>query len=94
MNIFKYLNTGKFTPEEPFTNTYIKEAYDSEHARTDTKLLGVILYAKYEREDLHKVMETQCPHLTMKQRNALIKLLQILDKLFDGKLGACKTDPV
>ena len=39
-------------------------------------------------------METQCQHLTMKQRNDLLKLLQTLEDLFDGTLGTWKTDPV
>ena len=29
MYVFKELNTGKITPEESFTNAYIKELYDS-----------------------------------------------------------------
>ena len=43
---------------------------------TETKLLSVILYAKYEKADLHQVIETQCHHLTMTQRKYLLKLLQ------------------
>ena len=73
---FKYLNTGKFTPKELFTNYYIKEVYESEHTRTTTKRLGVILDAKYEQLDLHKLMETQCRNLTVTQRNEFLKLLQ------------------
>ena len=45
--IFKYLNTGKITPEELFTNAYFKEVYKSEHVRTATKQFRVILDAKY-----------------------------------------------
>ena len=67
--IFKDLNIGKITPEESFTNVYIEEVYGSEHVRTATKLLHVILYAKYEKSDLHKVMENQCQHSTITQRN-------------------------
>ena len=47
-----------------------------EHVHTATKLLCVILDAKYDKADLHKVMETQCQHLTVTQRNELLKLLQ------------------
>ena len=43
---FKYLNTGGNTPEELFINAYTEEVYDSEHARTATKLLSLVLYAK------------------------------------------------
>ena len=39
-------------------------------------------------------METQCQHLTITQRNSLLKLLQIFDELFSGTLGTLKTDPV
>ena len=54
--VFKYLNTGKITPEECFTNDYVKEVYESENVSTTTKQLRVILYAKYKKLDLHKVM--------------------------------------
>ena len=70
--IFKDSNTGKITPEESFTNAYVKELYESEHVRTAEKRLHVILDAKYEKEDLHKVMENQCQHLTTTQRNELL----------------------
>ena len=39
-------------------------------------------------------MENQCQHLTMTQRNELIKLLQKFEELFDGTLGTWKIDPV
>ena len=40
-------------------------------------------------------METQCQHLTITQRNDLLKLLlQKYEQLFDGTLGIWKTDPV
>ena len=37
MYTFKDLNTGKITPEESFTNTYVEEVYESEHVCTATK---------------------------------------------------------
>ena len=43
----KILNTRKITPEESFNNAYTKELYESYHVRTATKLLCVILDAKY-----------------------------------------------
>ena len=45
--IFKDLNTGKIKPEEPFTNDYVEEVYESEHVHTTTKRLRVILDAKH-----------------------------------------------
>ena len=70
---FKILNTGKITPEELFTNAYIKKGHESEHLCIPTKRLRVILDAKYENVDLHEVMETECQHLTITQCNELLK---------------------
>ena len=39
-------------------------------------------------------MENQCQHLTMTQRNELLKLLQNFEEFFDGTLDTWKTDPV
>ena len=94
MYICKYLNTEKITPEELFTDAYVKEVYESENVRTATKWLRVILDAKYEKSDLHKVIENKCQHLTMTQRNELLKLLQKIEELFDGTLRTLKIDPV
>ena len=53
---FKYLNTGKITPDKSSTNDYVEEVYESEHVRTYTKKICVTLDSKYENTDLHKVM--------------------------------------
>ena len=89
--IFKDLNTGKISPEGQFTNAYFVEVYESEHVCNSTKVLRVILDAKYEKADLHKVMENQYQHLTMTQRNELLKLLQKIEELFHGTLIIWKT---
>ena len=47
MYIFKYFNTGGIKPVELLNNAYVEELYESEHVRTDTKRLRVILDAKY-----------------------------------------------
>ena len=39
-------------------------------------------------------MENQCQHLTMTQRNELLKLLQKFVELFNVSLGIWKTDPL
>ena len=39
-------------------------------------------------------MKNQCQHLTMTQRNELLKLLQIFEELLDRTIGTCKTYPV
>ena len=92
--VFKYLNTGNIKPEYVFTDAYAKEVHDSEHVCTATKQLRAISYTKYEREYLHKFMKTQCQHLTMTQRNDLLKLLQKFEPFFNGTIGTWKTDPV
>ena len=43
--IFKDMNTWKITPEESFTNSYVKEVHESDHVRTTKKWLREILYA-------------------------------------------------
>ena len=53
---FKDLNTGSITPKESFNKAYVEEVYESEHVRTAIKRLRVILYAKYEKSNLHKIM--------------------------------------
>ena len=67
--LLKTLNIGEIKPEELFTDAYVEEVYESEHLRTSNKVLRVILDAKYEKADLHKVMETQRQNLTMKKHN-------------------------
>ena len=37
----------EITPAASFTNSYAEEVYESEHVRTSTKCLHVILDAKY-----------------------------------------------
>ena len=56
MHKFKYLNTGKLTPEESLMNSYTEENYEQEKIHPDNKQLRVILYDKYEKANLHKVM--------------------------------------
>ena len=91
---FKILNTDTITSAEYFTYAYVKGVYESEHVSTAAKQLHVILDAKHKHENLHKVMENQCQHLTMTQRNKLLKLLQISGELFYVTLDTWKTDPV
>ena len=90
MYVFKYLNTGKITPEESFNNAYAEEEYESEYVHTSNNQLHVIFDAKYENADLHKIMENKFQHLTMTQCNELLKLLQKLEELFNGTLGTRK----
>ena len=49
---FKYLYSGKITPEEWFMNAYAEEVYELEQVHTSTKQLCSTLDAKYENIDL------------------------------------------
>ena len=42
------------------------------------------------KEQIYKVMENQCQHLTMTQRYELLKLLLKIEDLFDGTFGTWK----
>ena len=53
-----------------------------------------ILYAKYEKDDLNKVMTKQCQHINAKERDRLLSLLSKYEDLFDGTLGTWNTTPV
>ena len=49
-----------------------------------------ILRAKYEKADLKKEVEDNYPQLNSKQRKHLTKLLENVEKLFNGTLGTWK----
>ena len=44
-------------------NYCVEEVYESEQVRTSKKLLRTILYNKYEKADLNKLMKNQCQPL-------------------------------
>ena len=56
--------------------------------------MPIILDAKYEKSDLNMVMTKKCKHLSTKEQERLLKLLQQFECLFDGTLGTRKTDLV
>eukprot|EP00957_Ditylum_brightwellii_P095188 7249676-Ditylum_brightwellii.AAC.1 len=49
-----------------------------------------ILKAKYEKVNLRKEVEDNCPQLNSSQRKQLSKLLTKFERLFDGTLGTWK----
>ena len=57
-----------------------------EQVRTASKILSVILDAKYKKENLNKVMNTQYQHQTETQRNEFLNLLQKSEEMFGGTL--------
>ena len=57
-------------------NTYAEEIDESEQFRTSTKQLRTILDDKYKKADFNEFMINRFQHLTEKQHNELLKLLQ------------------
>ena len=53
-----------------------------------------MLDARYEKEDLNKVIKNQCQYLTETKCNELLKLLLKFEEIFDGTRGTWKTDPL
>ena len=53
-----------------------------------------ILDAKYEKADIRQTVLDNCKHLTLRQQQALIHLLESFEELFDGTLGDWDTEPV
>jgi hypothetical protein len=53
-----------------------------------------ILDAKYEKADLHSMVDEHCKHLPLPDQNKLLDLLTEYEDLFDGTLGEWNTEPV
>ena len=56
-------------------NAYAEEIHELEQVCTPTKWLSVILYDRYEKEYLNKVMIKPMKNLIEVKRNELLKLL-------------------
>ena len=54
---FKYLNTGKITPEEYFINAYKEELFESEQVHNFTKRWRTLVYAKHKKAYLSKLIK-------------------------------------
>ena len=68
-------------------NTYADKVCVSEQVRTYTKQLRTVLDAKYEKEDLNKLVKNKCQHLTEEKINKLLKVLQKYEDLLNVMLG-------
>ena len=53
-----------------------------------------ILDAKYKKADLHSVVDTNFPHLSLADQNKVLDLLTKYEDLFDSTLGDWNTEPV
>lgn len=67
-------------------NTY-NEAMEPSSTKEATERVVKILDAKYEKADLPKVVEENCPNLTNDQKEALLKVLTRHESMFEGTLG-------
>ena len=63
-------------------------------SRVATNRVTQILNAKYEKANLLEVIDINCKHLNIDQRNKLLRLLVQYEELFDGTLGDWKGESV
>jgi hypothetical protein len=61
---------------------------------TDAERIQGIIESKYTPGDLPKIAVEECTHLDKAERRQLLHLLQKYEDLFNGSLGAWKTDPI
>lgn len=75
-------------------STLLKANQEPVATREQTERTTKNLDAKYEKADLPAIVAENCKHLTARQQQALLKLFQDFEILFDGSLGDWKTKPV
>ena len=68
-------------------NNLYREATEPTISKAATSRVTKILDAKYDKANLPKVVEDNCKHLQVQERNALLRLLLQHEILFDGTLG-------
>ena len=68
-------------------NNIYTENTETSVSRVAANRVKQILDAKYEKANLPKVAKDNCGHLSMQQRNDLLRLLIQYEELFDGTLG-------
>jgi len=71
--------------DQNLQNLY-RESLEPSISRVATKRITKILDAKYEKANLPEVVNN-CTHLSVTQKNALLRLLLQHEELFDGTLG-------
>ena len=80
-------------PSQNDLNSQFRELLEPSSMRQSTKRTVEILDAKYEKADLPAIVN-EIKHLSMYQRQQLLKLLRTHEGLFDGTLGDWQTTPV
>ena len=63
---FNVLIAKTVKPQESFINAYAKKCLKYEGAISSTRRMRIILYAKYKKSYLNKVMAEKCQHLSTK----------------------------
>ena len=63
------------------------EATKPNEVKLASNIVNKILYAKYEKADLPKIIEENCEHLNVNEKNSLLRALLNFEDLFDGSLG-------
>eukprot|EP00957_Ditylum_brightwellii_P073323 5572775-Ditylum_brightwellii.AAC.1 len=82
----------KTTSVQPAESFHIKdlEGVDDMVEQIAGNRYKTILEAKYEKSNLRKEIEDNCPYLKSSQYKQLTKLLTKVEKLFDGTMGTWK----
>ena len=83
--------SSKIEKAWPVNHDMVHEPWRTEEA---TQCAIHILDAKYEKADLQSIVDTNCPHLSLRHQNKLFDLLTKYEDLFDGTLGDWSTEPV
>ena len=91
---FKSITDKTVKPEEYFINSYVDECIKYDSVISSTHRMHRILYAKYKKVDLNKVMTKKCQHLTATESHRLLHHLNNFEDMFDGTLGTWNTTPV
>ena len=91
---FKSIIDKTVKPEESFFNLYIDKCHESDSAINSTRIMRRILDAKYQKDDLNKVMTEHCQHITAAEIHIILHLLNKSEDMFDGTLGMWNTTPV
>ena len=70
--------------------TLLAESVEPKSTKTISRRAIHILDAEYKKANLEEIVQERTPLLNVKQKTALLKLLQKYEILFDGKLGDFK----
>ena len=87
-------NRETVKPEEPYIDAYVNECIKYKSAISSTCRIRIILYYKYEKSNLDKVMTKQFQRIYIEEQERLLSLLHRFEYLFNSTLGTWNTTPV